>query len=597
MMPVKKGKRMGFRRYRIILFALIFFIGAVASGFSQYSVDPNDEIYRYLDLWEGAGLVRQLPLVRPYPEPVLRTILERVVQSGDRDAAAIAYRYLNDLTQPISSSIAVEHESRSDIDGYSGKVGIGAAIQGRLTDTITFTGAMTGYVLDVEQGELLPESERTTYDIIEDNARFGVAGREIETLLEVLSGVSVGTPELNFQAMMGRRSFGPFHEDSVVWSNYAPQTANFVLSFEKERFSYTAALLSARAVSRFKDVETVDDLTNADLITLYDDPVENIAFQVIEDSEEGPGKFIHLQAYTFRPTDRLSLTLFESVVFGPVFQVGYLIPFKFLFQAQGLIGFADNSFLGLSADYRIADRLRLPFIVYVDDANFNDLMTFHFDTKANLALQTGLVWTPLGPVIHQVSVDYTAVTPYMYAHDGPGLYSTEPNYTNYLQGTTSLGSGLEPNSDRIAVALRTQPLPGLSADVKLRFMRHANASEGVLDGYGNDGSVYDDGRTFEFVESATDETVAVYDQGRASYMDELRFLTQEHIQKTWQAGIDLSFPIAVGKGVLTLEGGYLFEYVQDPIEYQWDATTFTGETVTLDDTVDHYVSAGLRYLF
>lgn len=590
------------KRMAASAFALCFL--AVAPVFGQFSSDVNHRIYDDIDLWEGAGYVRQLPPIRPYPEPVLREILAEVVRRGSPPEAERAAEYLSVLEADFHATYSAEQASTSDLSAYAGRTGFGASMEGRLGETVDFSGSFTGFILDLDRGELLPASERTTYDIIEDNARVTVGGREIETLMEIHSSVSWGTADVYAQGALSRRSFGPFHEDSVVLSNYAYQAPGFAFSFNRRRFSYNSLFLSLRASTRFRTPRTESDLSRDNLITVYADDTENLSFRVLENYDEGPGKFLYLNSCTFNVNPRLSLSFFESVVFGPTLQAGYLIPLKLLHQLQGIVGFFDNSYLGISADYRVTDNLRVPFIMYVDDANFNELVRLNLDTKMNFGLQTGAIWTPLKPLLKQFALHYTAVTPYMYAHDGPGMFSDEFNYTNYLHGGTSLGSALEPNSDRLMVKVLVEPLPRLSAEIIGRLMHHANASEGVVKGYGNDGSIYDDGRDFEFEAPATnetyadtDDTVAVYDQGRALYSDFFGFLTQDHIETTWQAGIDLSYLLSAAHGSLSVDLGYFFEYIRDPIDYVWDPVTYTGETISLPDETNHYMSVGMKYVY
>lgn len=584
-----------------------FFLVATALS-AQYSVNPNDAMYTDLSLWEGAGYITHPPLMRPYPEQTLVALLQEVVRRGDRESAARARAYLVELNGSIAIGASVRQENRTDGDDYAGRFGIGAEVAGSLTPAIRYAGGITGWILDVEKGELLPDQQRTTYDIVEDNAKIDALGREIETLLEVQSGVAIGNESFHFQAAIGRKSFGPFHDDSLVVSRYAPQSANFVLSYEGERFAYTGALFSLRPQSLYQSIDTLEEWDEAEVIYRRDAPdTSSLAYRVLEATsiydKEGPGKFLHLQAYTFRPSPRLSMTLFESVVFGPVFQVGYLVPFKFLWQAQSLTSFADNSFIGLTADFRAAPRLRVPVMLYVDDANFNDIVSLDLNTKYNLGAQAGIIWTPLDGALRQVELDYTAVTPYMYVHDGPGQYSSDFNYTNYVHGMTSLGTGLDPNSDRLSLRVRTRPMERLSVDFVGRIMRHGNASDGVLDGYGNDGSIYDDGRFADYEEpvdydpDSGEEYAAVYDQGDASYQFEFRFLTQEEIETTWHAGVDVGYAIPLERSTLVLDAGYLFEYVNQPLAYVWDPVEFKGETVALENTTSHFVSFGVTYSY
>ena len=53
-------------KLRKLFFAAVFaFAGAFC--FSQVSVDPSDEFYKYALIWENRGLVSNVPPIRPYP--------------------------------------------------------------------------------------------------------------------------------------------------------------------------------------------------------------------------------------------------------------------------------------------------------------------------------------------------------------------------------------------------------------------------------------------------------------------------------------------------------------------------------------------------
>lgn len=584
---------------------LIMLLIVVALGLhAQAAADPNADLYRYIDLWEGRGYLRNLPPFRPFPEPLIISLLERVTETGDAEAQEIARRFRSRYSDELSVDWELEGVGRTDQDDVSLKAGIGLNLNGAFTPRIHYSGGIKAWALDQPDGEVLPTGDRTTYDIVEDNAKISAAGREIATLLEVKTSFTLGTDSLYLQSGIMRRSFGPFHDDSVVLSGYAPQSGNYVFHYQGRRFSYSSSLFALTAPRLYKDIETQEQYEE-DAFTIFSgDPAGDGGTATLRllqatgnDEIQAPGKFMHLNAFTFYPFERWSFSIFESVVWGPSFQPAYLVPFKFLWQAQSISGFADNSFIGLTVEHRPIDELRLPLIIYVDDANFNEIAQFKLDTKYKLAAQTGAIWTPAGGVIQQVQGDYTIVTPYMYTHDGPGIYSTEPNYTNYVHRQDNLGTTLEPNSDRINLAVTLVPVERLTVILRGRFIRHANASEGVLNGYGNDGSIYDDGREFEFGEDPFNEEVAVYDQGRLSFQEEFRFMTQDNIERTYQGGLDLSYRLPFASGALHLEGSYLFEYVQDPIEYSFDFGTYTGETVVLPDETNHYFSLGARLVY
>ena len=586
---------------------------------------------------EGRGYVEHMPVFRPYPQNVIVTALERVVEVGDSPSRAVAEEWLSRLSGSLDTEWRVIQETRTqDGDLFHVKGGVGVALHGRLGPNVTVAGSLTGVLLDVEDGELLPRGERTDWDLPDDWSSISVAGRELAALSQANTSFAWGGDSLYLHAGIMRRSFGPFHDDGIVWSPQAFQSPGFVVHWAPGDFRFTAGLFSLTGTQLYNEATplTASD-ANTDVISDTDSTngapgVPGADF--ILDPEEHPGKWVFLQDFRWQALPWLDLAFFESVTWGPRFEAAYLVPLKWTFNAQGNVGYADSSKMGLSAVLRPRRDLRLPFIVYVDDASFNDLARLDFDTKLKLGLQTGAIWTPEHPVLEQVKVDYTALFPYMYTHDGEGgVYAPVPNFTTYSHQGRSLGPGMEPNSDRVRVEAVVRPAPRLRATVSGRMLRHANASEGIQDlGLaGHDGTLTDDGRYYHFVvlndkvdgdgdgdtvgsDPEADATDIYVETGRASYQDDLRFLTQDNIETVLQAGFEVGYTVPLpGRAALTIEAGYDVEYVRNPISWEATGTTAPGaqrddddpdppdvvvyDVVTGDDEINHY--AGLRFVF
>ena len=80
-------------KLRKLFFAAVFaFAGAFC--FSQVSVDPSDEFYKYALIWENRGLVSNVPPIRPYPLANVKSILQEVIETGcekDKEIATEIY--------------------------------------------------------------------------------------------------------------------------------------------------------------------------------------------------------------------------------------------------------------------------------------------------------------------------------------------------------------------------------------------------------------------------------------------------------------------------------------------------------------------------
>ena len=116
------------------------------------------------------------------------------------------------------------------------------------------------------------------------------------------------------------------------------------------------------------------------------------------------------------PLPWLTLSIFESVVWGGRFELLYMLPFAVHYYTQGMVGFPDNSFIGISGGIKLPHAVRVDFIAYFDDMAFNDLIKLDFNTRLKFAFQTGVSWTPNLPYLARLELNGMVVTPYTYTH-------------------------------------------------------------------------------------------------------------------------------------------------------------------------------------
>jgi hypothetical protein len=161
---------------------------------------------------------------------------------------------------------------------------------------------------------------------------------------------------------MNRGSFGPFFDNGVVLGPQAGHAGHFSAVYLGRGWKASMVHLALAATNQLGEKRI-------------------------------PDKHMVLHSFDFDILPGLEIGVFESVVYGDRVDLLYLAPFNFLFQAQGVAGFYDNSLLGLHGTWRIQPGLKLMGLVYVDDLSFNDVAKFIFDTKYKFAAQAGTVWT------------------------------------------------------------------------------------------------------------------------------------------------------------------------------------------------------------
>ena len=500
------------KKTALVIILLIIFI---SFSFGQTTSDPNDELYRDIDVWENKGYISKLPLVRPYPAQYIIKLLEKVAATGSEKDAGKAREYLENLQQ-FSVSAGATHTSRITLDDYAGETGVNAQIEGMPAPLLSVSADINVFLVDQQAEDALPAYTRPEVDLLPDWSDVDILGKNYQVRQGLNSSAAVGTDELWFQTGLIRSSFGPFTDDGAVISPKAPQAGHFSLTWMQEAFSYNSTLLALTA--------TTD-----------------------EGDDSFPEKYLAMHTITFYPFSWLELSAFESVVYGGRFEPLYLMPFSEFFYLQGTIGFPDNSLIGFTTSAALPYNIDFDFLLYADDLHFNDMIRFDFDTKYKLSFQTGLSWAPPTDELRQVSLDYLLVTPYMYTHKDT-TYQDDANYQNYTHQGENLGPTLDPNSDRLSLSVLLKPLDFLNVELTCRYIRHGNGSvDGSENVGGGDGSIFDDGFIGDI----------------CTFQDTTRFMVQDIIEHTLQAGITADAAVKLGEFKLGGSAGYTLEWIKN----------------------------------
>ncbi len=574
------------------LIGSVLFLMATLSTHAQVEVDPTDNFYYYLERWQALGYIESPPLYRPYPLEEVVAILRTVEQRANGHDALQAER----LLAAIETRRSVHTETGASVftrdDEIQPKWWLRFIADVPISDSVHVSGSVGGYAIERGAEDLIPAGTRSVDDVLEDNSKFTVRGVTVHTLMQAFTQGTWRGDEWYFQAGIMRRSFGPAWGESPVVSELAPQSGNAVFEWRRNKFRYTASMFALTATQPFRDITDPTDKKNIDLNGDGIDDVEDKNFIV-------PGKYLYLHAASYPVRPWLDLTFFEAIVFGPRMELTYFIPAKILWHAQATANYTDNAFLGGSADIRPARRWRIPITGYLDDINWNDLLGGNLDTKIKAAGAASVQYAPPGQLAALVELRYEAVFPYMYTHAVTNAYDTEPNYLNYLHQNENFGTSLLPNSDRFTLATTLRPNTTSTLELSCSLIRHGNASEGILDQIINDGGYGDNGREGEYVwldtngDSINDELIWV--PGDFSYQSDLRFLDQEHIETTYQAGVRGTVAIPLRRSVASVQAGYTFEYISNPLDYRWDESTGVGDTVVGSDIVNHYGELTLAF--
>jgi hypothetical protein len=550
-------------KIKTVILSLLLVSAAILSA--QTVHEPNSQIYKDIDYWTVQGYIRDfLPLVRPYPAPLIEKILKEVRSNGNAAAREKAEYYL-ELLSPESRFFHLG--ILGNVEGNENDLSIIGApfVEGlfRLNNLLSASYFFGVYGMTDEQGERfnIPGTYTPYSDFIPDDSSVGrITIRMLWTSL-----VAIGTSDIYFQAGLSRSSFGPFFDNGIVVGPQAPRAGHFSFVYHQPQWSF------------------------------------EMLFQMLSASDDfGKGRFTDkynvIHNVSFRPMENLEFGIVQSMVWGKRMEVLYLVPFTFLFASQSLTGFLDNSFIGIHFRWRPLNSLLINGQVYVDDFNFNGIFKGAFEAKA--AGEIGVSWTPRSGFLSKLDFDYTMVLPYTYnhwteplsdryngaqspllspfnyflAHDIPVWQN--PNHLNYSHLGRNIGPDLEPNSDRVSIRTNWHINKSIDLNLSAYFTRHGNATDGMpgIDPDFHDGSIFDDGFDDPWISGK-------YKAERLPYGFNY-FLTQNILDIRLGGSLGVTWTIPSSFGVFKLSAGY-------GIQYGWNRDLKKG-----NDGLAHFWSIG-----
>jgi hypothetical protein len=492
--------------------------------FAQLASDPSDRMYTDLKLWEDRGLLKNLPPLKPYPIQLLKKLLGDVQERGDDRDRVLAAAYLSEMNDLIDIYTVGGAVSRTDFSSLYGEFTLGGTLQGSILPWVTYSGSLGGLVNNGPASAILPEYQRSMVDFIYDGAVKPLGPTSFVPRVSSASSAAFGSDSFYFQAGNIRGSYGPFWGDNAILSPSAPQAGQFSYVFRHDYFTVTEVVLAMSATS--------NDGTGG----------------------PSPNKFLSFHSLELYPLPWLTFSVFESIVWGGRFELLYTLPFAVYYYAQGLGGFPDNTFIGLSGGIKLPQSVRADFILYVDDAAFNDLIKLNLNTMLVFSFQAGVSWTPNLPWLTRLSLNGIAITPYTYSHTDDRSPADQPGLTNYLNYTNSgqnIGPSLQPNSLRLEISALSRPVPTVDVNTFLRMVIHGNASDGI---YSGTGTIFDTGY-------ASGGATFAPPYNLPSGFGYTRFLTQSVLEKTFQAGLDAKWYLQTSIARIQLSLSYTFEYI------------------------------------
>lgn len=544
--------KIGFMKIKKLLLTILLIFFFSNSIFAQITVDPNHEFYEYAQNWYLMGLVEKLPPLRPYSKLYVNKILESVIQNGNsfnQEKAKSFYEDLNGKPWYVNAEVnlSLKLDSKDGMAEPFVPVFPGVTGDASLFYNFVSLGYDIGFsAYNKSEKNYRPLYSSLSHDSLVDPSSIG----PYNVYLDINDVLSIGNETVIFQCGINRLGFSPFITNSLALNSASYHSANLELSIIRNKFSYSQIY------------SVIGSSTNYDGSGLQ------------------PNKYLTFHQFSYKILPKLELSYYETVIFGQRFDPSYFIPSPYM-VVQGIGGFNDNLQMGILINYNIFKGFLWATDIFVDDLSVNDLIKLNFDTKIRVAAKTGIIYAFDSPVLNKISLDYTIVTPYTYAHSdsGENIYwytDSTFNYQNYTNNGIPIGSNLPPNSDGINLSFSMNPVKNLSLSFNGFFARHANSAETLSSAtavkylcaksekYATDGSI--------FMHQALDNEVIT------ETYEHLNFLTQKHKMYIVQLGLSAKYSLPRFKyGSFSLKASYNFEYIHNK---GVDSNIYPGGTVS-----------------
>jgi len=544
-----------------LLVVVTLMFSSFAAQAQPVVADPNDPVYAALDAWSTRGILRDLPRFRPYASSMLAGFLKEVRDSGsateaDRQEAWALLEALGRSGFRTKVVVRADLKLSEGARDYSLAWGPEFRLNFLVDDRVGLSGRLDPLAVKNAPDALMPAGARYELDYM--RSADATLGGGFSGLQAISSSTSFGGADLAVQAGFARSSWGPLWTNGVVLGPQAPTSGQFSFSWRGRGLSTDMAFLALQQGWPGSGLNV-------------DASGGKVGFS--------GGKYLMIHGVNWAPLPWMEIGLFETMVYIDRIEPLYFIPLSELFVSQSISGYGDNSFAGLSGTLYLPQDLRFDLVGYADDLDLSGMLKGEWDTKWKVAAEAGLSWAPAESTwLRRLALDYTAVAPYTYTHwvtmgnDGTAAYNGALAYTS---GGVNMGPALEPNSDRVSLEARTKVLRGFSLVGNLRMLRHGNASAGIpyydasTSASGNaSGDIGDSGK-FK-VDPAHPEwsDLSIFQQSGAfvtgTWPKYFRFLTQEVIQTTFQAGFSGSYALALPDwGHVDAGFGYTFEYTMN----------------------------------
>jgi hypothetical protein len=424
----------------------------------------NEAVYRLIKNAETRGLIDSLPLAKPYPQSFVVDALRKIsVKAGhlsEREKRILdgqLSRYAKSTDDVLSLRIeTTQHTDLLDIGNVHSINAFGVNVHSDIMETVSVLGL--GYLMldKINANAYAPYTYTVVWDtphwILYDGVNTGVGTRNTEVVEYLAMGYKV-KHEIAASLFDGNLllRWGRFRRDWSVGE------ASLQLSGSARPFDGFETNIRLGSIGRISSV------------------VGSLGQYRIDGQEQ---KMLSTHILELTPFPWVTLSLFESMIWGKRFELVYLSPLSiYHFGQLGTTGDIDNALVGFNISVHVFPYVEF-FGSFIEDelklGRLADLFTYVGNMFAFQAgFRASIPWIPFGEIL----VQYTKLEPFVYAHyaqEYPFFDSDMSVNINYSHNGENLGYPLPPNSDEMKIGLKFLLPEGLGANLGFRHIRHGD---------------------------------------------------------------------------------------------------------------------------
>ena len=559
---------------RTFIFCIALMLSvSVVWGQDFDTIDPNDQVYHFLEYAWAAGRIRYLPQERPYSRATIVRLLEETLATRPKpddkmglwiadnaeahlsrltDARRELHRFEFDRGGYIASDAIIELGLDSSLTRFEDTIvdGIGSVgVSIGLNDTIFLGFDLTptlAYWAWYEKpyplyGEpVLSDYYHYSYPIESGDGTFGHGGyhelgaKEIRLLFDTLNRFALDLDYVQLYTGRDALDWGPGHTANLLFSKTAKPYDHLALRFplgDSGSFSWMTGILQDFAYDG-------DHSLDERLVTAH-----RLEYQV---------------------ADWLYLSIYESVVYDFTFELAYLNPLAIYYVTEVTQGTDDNKLGGADAVVLLPfSKLYVSF--FADDWDAGRLFAFN-NSHNEWAGIFGAQYFGLYPGLSML-LEYTYLSHWMYTHyTWQGLSSTGKSYQHY---GSHLGHYLDPNSHMLFFESRYDYDGFRWVALSFWFSQNGRGDINTPPNWGAESDLYG-------VDDYRDIYYTFLDKGMPGFAIDTTL--------DWSLSGSYTFP-DIG---LTLDGRY-------SIQYSLSHDTDTAALIAGSEDVQHFLSLGLSW--